>query len=1225
MPHSFIRPALAVAFLMPLASQAGISGPYTADLHTTHLYHLHEAAGASSVANSGSAGGNVLAVGPNSPATATPAPSTALTGAAGFSAFGNAADLSGFNNHLLGYDANASGTYQADLNGSASLDSIELSTLGIGGNAPFTLEALIAPSSASGNRQIIATDSYAAPRGFLFRIIPDGPNQLLEFNLVGTSSRVTAPIPNSGAHAFTTGEWFHVAFTYDGTTARFYWTRLNAAVGAANPIGGNQALTITGGGSIKGPLVFGNENRDLSGEGLNGKIDEIRISSVARAASDFIFTPTAVVLTADDALGSSSFNQAGNWSNALAPSAAFSYATSYLLRTPENATNLTFQGTSLSLMSGGTLIHKGSAASQTYTISDLRLEGGTVRAGTNNTQTLILAGGITVSGSGSSILADQADVILNAPLSGTGALQLSSGTPANAHATTLNGPNTLTGDLTVTTQNTASSVLFSTSSSWKFAIGTNGVNNAILGSGKLQLGGAFQIDLSQASSNQGDRWVLVNTTTLAETFNPTFTVNGWINNNGLWIDPTGTWQFSQTSGELFVAPVGQTDSDGDNLPDAWEISNFGTLVYTGASDPDGDGDNNTTEYDNESSPVNSASNTADTDADSLPDAWEITHFGNLNLNAGDDPDGDRFGNLQELDASTSPVSTSSRPSGTAVKLVPVDDSNPATSEFGYAGASAINSVAFVRSSLQTFGDQQFMTWYGRHRISASAAFNNTLWIGRRTLGSSQWEIFKHPSFTANAITDGHDVISFGIDGDGFMHLSWGMHGDQFHYSKSTTPVTGTNTIALGPDTTMTGTENLVTYPQFLRLPDGDLLYFFREVASGNGDAFMNRYDIATSTWSNVHISANTQAPFIKGTGWNPNYNPYLNMPQLGGPDGDDLIITWCWRYEPVGGDSPAGEDGYQTNNNLNFARSPDAGLTWQRFNGTPYVLPINRDMENGNPASKAEVIRAIPEGSSLINQASTCLDANDNPVTCTWFAPGAKEIPANHRRQYMIVFRNDHGTASTADDSWDTRQVSQRTNNPTGTKYSESAVRDLGRPIVVTDDEDRIIVVYRDDAETNGITLVHSLPKADDPERQVWIQLNLTTDNLGNYEPIIDNELWDSKRQLHFLYQASEGEGYVAPANTASRISVLEWDALAYFAQPSQPSLQLVTGTSDAVITIPSEPSWSYRLWSTTDFTDWQIEDTQVGTGSPLVFTHTGGTNGPKRFWRIESAEGGFP
>ncbi|RYD29625.1 MAG: hypothetical protein EOP87_18000 [Verrucomicrobiaceae bacterium] len=541
----------------------------------------------------------------------------------------------------------------------------------------------------------------------------------------------------------------------------------------------------------------------------------------------------------------------------------------------------------------------------------------------------------------------------------------------------------------------------------------------------------------------------------------------------------------------------------------------------------------------------------------------------------------------------------------------------------------MNSVAFVRSSIKTVGNQQFITWYGRHQFDPAAPFNNTIWIGRRTLGSPEWEIFRHPSFTANNIADGHDVISYGIDGDGYMHVSWGMHGDAFHYSKSTTPVTGTGPIVLGPDTIMTGMESTVTYPQFLKLPGGDLLFVFREVASGNGDTYVNRYTIATRKWANVHGSSTTRSPFIKGTGWTPNYNAYVNMPQLGGPDGDDLILTWCWRYEPVGGDSPAGQDGYQTNNNLNFARSPDAGLTWSRFNGTPYSLPVTRDLEISS-ANRAEIIVPIPEGSSLINQASMCLDSNGNPVTCTWWAPQGQT--GNHRRQYQVVFRDDNGTPDTADDSWQTRTVSNRTSDPTGTRYAEDHVRDLGRPIVVSDDKDRIIVAYRDNQSTasltngvsNGLSIVHSLPKADDPHRLLWIQFDLTYDNLGNYEPIIDNELWDRDRQLHFLYQAAEGQGYVSPGNTASRFSVLEWDAKTYFSHWPQPSISLSADKTTVTISCPSQPSWGYRLWSSVNLSDWTPVETRAGTGQPLEFVQPANAGETRRFWRIELKEGGF-
>jgi hypothetical protein len=664
-----------------------------------------------------------------------------------------------------------------------------------------------------------------------------------------------------------------------------------------------------------------------------------------------------------------------------------------------------------------------------------------------------------------------------------------------------------------------------------------------------------------------------------------------------------------------IAASTPLDIDADGLLDSWELQYFGNLLQTAAGDPDGDGESNATEQANGSAPNNRASNAADIDADGLPDSWELGNFSTLAYNAGSDPDGDRFGNLQEYQAGTNPMLASSRPAGTAVKLVPLDDGNPSTSDFGYSGSSAINSVSFVRSSLKTVGNQQFITWYGRHQFDASAAFNNTIWIGRRTLGSSNWDIYRHPSFTANTITDGHDVIAFGIDGEGYIHLSWGMHGDAFHYAKSIGPVTGTGPMTLGPDTTMTGRENAVTYPQFMTLPNGDLLYLFREGVSGSGDTYLNRYSIASHTWDNVHRSGNTQLPFIKGTGWTPDYNAYVNMPQLGLTNGNELTLTWCWRYSSGTSDTGSGAVGYQTNSNFYFARSTDAGVTWKRSDGTPYALPISSLAESGVEATRAERILSIPENSSLINQAGMCLDRSGNPVIASWWAPLTPT--GNFRRQYMVVFRDDAGT-------WQTRTVSDRTIDPTTTRYPEADVRNMGRPIVVNDDSDRIIVAYRDNQDTNGMTVVHSLPKAQDPSRSVWIQFELTTDNLGNYEPTIDNELWQRERKLHFLYQAADGQGYTSPANTASRLSVLEWDAAAYFNQHPQPSVTFSADRTQVTLSCPSEPSWAYRLWSSTNLQDWAVVETRVGTGQPLEFIQPANLGETRRFWKIEYKEGGF-
>ena len=104
---------LFTAFI-PALSQAVIIGPYTPDANTLHLYHFDEAAGGTSIANSGSLGGNAYSVN-EATASATPPAVTTVLGAAGFSGFGNAVSFPTAG-YLLGFDANASGAYQGDVN-----------------------------------------------------------------------------------------------------------------------------------------------------------------------------------------------------------------------------------------------------------------------------------------------------------------------------------------------------------------------------------------------------------------------------------------------------------------------------------------------------------------------------------------------------------------------------------------------------------------------------------------------------------------------------------------------------------------------------------------------------------------------------------------------------------------------------------------------------------------------------------------------------------------------------------------------------------------------------------------------------------------------------------------------------------------------------------------------------------------------------------------------------
>ncbi len=281
---------LSLSLLLPvLPAAAGLRAPYKADAATVHLYHFSEEAGGSATANTGAAGGMAY------PVDANPVPGLPVTdvlGAAGFTGFGNAAGFRGNLDYLIGYDANGNGAYQTDNSGAQlSPDAITMNRLGINASSPFTLEAMVQLTGVSANREIICTDSSAGTRGFQFRLNAGGSTgQRLEFNLIGVAgSQRFGEIPTTGPHAYALEEWFHAAVVFDGTVMRFYWTKVADSSLTANALGDPQDLTIVGGGTISGPLVFGNENRNVAAEGLNGLLDTVRISTVARSADQFIF------------------------------------------------------------------------------------------------------------------------------------------------------------------------------------------------------------------------------------------------------------------------------------------------------------------------------------------------------------------------------------------------------------------------------------------------------------------------------------------------------------------------------------------------------------------------------------------------------------------------------------------------------------------------------------------------------------------------------------------------------------------------------------------------------------------------------------------------------------------------------------------------------------------------------------------------------------------------
>ena len=92
------------------------------------------------------------------------------------------------------------------------------------------------------------------------------------------------------------------------------------------------------------------------------------------------------------------------------------------------------------------------------------------------------------------------------------------------------------------------------------------------------------------------------TTVTAPDTNANYRFTYWTVNGVRWADPSGatvnpaTFQVDGATSAVANYVLQSQDSDADGLPDWWELRYFGSLAYSGTDDPDGDGYNNAYEY-----------------------------------------------------------------------------------------------------------------------------------------------------------------------------------------------------------------------------------------------------------------------------------------------------------------------------------------------------------------------------------------------------------------------------------------------------------------------------------------------------------------------------------------------------------------------------------------------------------------------------------------------------
>lgn len=397
--------------------------------------------------------------------------------------------------------------------------------------------------------------------------------------------------------------------------------------------------------------------------------------------------------------------------------------------------------------------------------------------------------------------------------------------------------------------------------------------------------------------------------------------------------------------------------------------------------------------------------------------------------------------------------------------------------------NTVNTAVFRKNSLTSNRKFQYVAYYDD---------DGYVVLGRRPLSGKVWQL-RRTAYTGHA-KDAHNVISIMVDQAGYLHVCWDQHNSRLRYARSIHP----NSLLLGQEQVMVGqNETRVTYPEFLKLPNGQLLFLYRDGGSGNGNLVVNSYDSKQQKWKRIHSN------LIDGEGKrNAYWQSYVD-------NRGTIHLSWVWRESPD----------VASNHDMAYACSKDGGLTWERSNGIRYDLPMK--------ASTVEYAARIPQHHELINQTSIAADERGNPFIASYWRDPESQIP-----QYKVIYLQGG--------EWKVRSFDFR-KTPFSLSGGGTKEIPIARPqLLVRGRGDRVALtlIFRDQergSRPSILTLWGMQREANDI-------VDLCDESVGAWEPTYDTELWRNKRKIALFVQATvqkDGEGLAETAPTA--VKVLEW------------------------------------------------------------------------------------
>lgn len=381
--------------------------------------------------------------------------------------------------------------------------------------------------------------------------------------------------------------------------------------------------------------------------------------------------------------------------------------------------------------------------------------------------------------------------------------------------------------------------------------------------------------------------------------------------------------------------------------------------------------------------------------------------------------------------------------GSAVAVSRLPESN-VSGEFKW------NATAYIQDNLWLHGTTEYAAWVDGNKSTV---------VGKRTLPDGVWSTYDLSTVAGNPLSnphsnDNHNTVSVATDADGHLHVAGNHHHDPLRYVVSDNPADITSWSAGA----MVGTEeSSVTYPTFVKMADGTLLFFYRDGVSGDGDLYLNRYSTASGTWSRVGKIIDGKVDSL---------SPYWQRIVL---DGDDnLHIIWTWRDTG----SP------DSNREVCYAKSTDGGTTWEQSDGTSYTLPIT--------LSTAEnAVDTSDFGFGIINQGGADVDANGK-IHAAWQRDQSGALSL-----YYVT---------NASGAWVAREYTP-------------ADQTISRPAVAVLDDGRVWVIYRAaDTATYGSLLALDVTDPDNTN-----EVELFRFGFDEWEPSLSSSHLRDRNELAFI------------------------------------------------------------------------------------------------------------